>query len=315
MRNAVVKLVVDLKLSIFLIMSVVFVVLVAYAISDGNARHPHTVVRLGSPVSIVALQRSGGGSFSFRSSGPSDFYRKWLTVSRGCGLPRSPRFYQRKRRRYVQYFRRCYMTQGPVSVHRYRAVRPVAMPSRAATAQPLPSPTPLPRAAGPPAPSYALPTATPFPVYQFPPTPRPVQSPPSDPVQYELYLMNQSRATSGLPPFTLNDTQSRGTSSCVGSYGHAQHMANVGMISHDQFGYAPAGDICFQVAAGENVGMAGGYSVTGALDVINNEMMAEPIGPGIQNHHTSIISTSFHEVGIGVATTGSSTYVCVDFLG
>lgn len=69
-------------------------------------------------------------------------------------------------------------------------------------------------------------------------------------------------------------------------------------------------------ALGENVGMAGGYSVNGALDVIHTSMMAEPHSLGCQgNHACNIISQQFNRVGIGVYTANGSTWMTADFEG
>ena len=49
--------------------------------------------------------------------------------------------------------------------------------------------------------------------------------------QQLLNLINGSRAGAGLSPLTLSAVQSAGTASCIGSYGHSVHMAQVGQIA------------------------------------------------------------------------------------
>jgi uncharacterized protein YkwD len=253
---------------------------------------PHTVRLI--PSAYRAAPTGGGGIYV-----PGYFTRAYRH-HRWCGAPTTAAV-RGSHGVFRQRFQHCELAIGPVSVYRI-PTGPSGQPtlSTAISTQVTPRSTPQP--------TRFQPTQAPY----VTSTPLPAQSPPSDPVQYELYLMNRTRASLGLPAYSLNVTESNGTATCPGSYGHALHMSQAGGISHDQF---PA-DICVSVrAAGENVGEAGGYSITGALDVIHSEMMAEPIGPGIQNHHTSIVSPSFTQVGIGVVTSGGYTYMCVDFLG
>lgn len=241
--------------------------------------------------------RIGGGGVSitrawhpYPTRGTTHFAQLWQQHPE-CGRP-----IDRERRLgllWFQRFRHCVM-QDTVTIISARS-----------TPQPQPVlPTPAPVR---PADTPVQPTDTPAPVQQ------PTQAvPPSDPVAYELYLMNQTRASYGLPPYTLNQTESDGTGSCVGSHGHALHMSQTGVLAHDQF---PA-DICVPVrAAAENIGYAGG-SVQSALQTTHSEMMAEPHSPGCSgNHACSILSPSYSQVGIGVVTVNGTTWMTVDFLG
>lgn len=128
--------------------------------------------------------------------------------------------------------------------------------------------------------------------------------------------MNQTRASYGLPPYSINQTESDGTGSCVGSHGHALHMSQTGVLAHDQFPQ----DICISPirAAAENIGYAGG-PVQSALQRIHQEMMSEPHSPGYcasgSNHACSIISPTYNQVGIGIITVNGTTWLTVDFLG
>jgi uncharacterized protein YkwD len=144
-----------------------------------------------------------------------------------------------------------------------------------------------------------------------------VPTPPSNPTppptspdavqQLLLNLINGSRAGAGLSPYTFSAVQSEGTASCVGSYGHSVHMAQVGQISHDQFPQ----DICIPwSAAGENVGEASG-SESAAIQTLHQDMMNE--GPS-GGHYQNIMSTTFTTVGIGLYYTGGTLWLTEDFV-
>ena len=125
--------------------------------------------------------------------------------------------------------------------------------------------------------------------------------------QQLLNLINGSRAGAGLSPLTFSAVQSAGTASCVGSYGHSVHMAEVGQISHDQFPQ----DICIPwSAAGENVGEASG-SESAAIQTLHQDMMNE--GPS-GGHYRNIMSTTFTTVGIGLYYTGGTLWLTEDFV-
>ena len=122
-----------------------------------------------------------------------------------------------------------------------------------------------------------------------------------------LDLINGSRASGGLSPLTFSSAQSSGNASCVGSYGHSVHMAQVGQISHDQFPQ----DICLPwSAAGENVGMASG-SESQAIQTLHRQMMNEgPTG----GHYQNIMSTKFTTVGIGLYYQNNILWLTEDFV-
>jgi uncharacterized protein YkwD len=138
----------------------------------------------------------------------------------------------------------------------------------------------------------------------------PSPNPPGSPDAYQqqlLDLINRSRASAGLPPYTFSPVQSAGTASCVGSYGHSVHMAQVGQISHDQFPQ----DICIPwSAAGENVGEASG-SESAAIQTLHQLMISE--GPG-GGHYQNIMSTTFTTIGIGLYYTGGTLWLTEDFV-
>jgi uncharacterized protein YkwD len=148
-------------------------------------------------------------------------------------------------------------------------------------------------------------------------------SPPSssNPIQQMLGLVNTDRTNAGLPPYTLNMTQSSGTATCVGSYGHSVAMAQSGSIWHVNPSYPQASfpnNICISYSiAGENVGMSQSGSETNDLQTINNLMMSEPHDASTcattVNHACNILSTAFHQVGIGIYYANNTTWLTEDF--
>jgi len=130
-------------------------------------------------------------------------------------------------------------------------------------------------------------------------------------IQAVLNMLNADRSANGAGPLTLSLTQTNGTPSCVGSYGHSVHMQQMGAISHDQF---PA-DICISYStAGENVGEDGSGNELGDLQWLDQAMMGEPHSPGCTgNHACNIISTAYHQVGIGIYNINGTTWLTEDF--
>jgi hypothetical protein len=131
-------------------------------------------------------------------------------------------------------------------------------------------------------------------------------------MQAMLNILNNTRAQHGVAPLTLNMTESNGTGTCVGSYGHSVHMQKMGTISHDQF---PA-DICIPaMLEAENVGMWQGDELQ-ALQSIHNMMMGEPYTPGCMGTHVcNILSSKFRQVGIGIYYVNNTVWLTEDFLG
>ncbi len=133
-------------------------------------------------------------------------------------------------------------------------------------------------------------------------------------IQAMLNIINADRSQAGVAPLTLNTTESNGTPTCVGSYGHSVHMAQMGAISHDQF---PA-DICVGFSiAGENVGEAGYGNELTDLQKLDNLMMSEPHTVATcsttTNHACNILNTAFHQVGIGIYNANNTTWLTEDF--
>jgi uncharacterized protein YkwD len=132
-----------------------------------------------------------------------------------------------------------------------------------------------------------------------------------------LQILNATRAQYGVGPLTLNATQSAGTSTCIGSYGHSVHMAQQGQISHDQW----PNDVCTgNYPIGENVGQSRSGDESKDLQIMHNMMMSEPHDAAtcasFVNHACNIINPQYHQVGIGlyVAPDGG-TWLTENFLG
>jgi uncharacterized protein YkwD len=141
-------------------------------------------------------------------------------------------------------------------------------------------------------------------------------------MQAMLNIINTTRAGAGLPPFAINQTQSSGTSSCAGSYGHSKAMAASGSIWHSNPSYPAASfpeNLCVPTsAAGENVGQFNSGNELTDLQSMNSMMMSEPhdaatCASGI-NHACNILNASYHQVGIGIYYDGSHTWLTEDFL-
>jgi uncharacterized protein YkwD len=65
--------------------------------------------------------------------------------------------------------------------------------------------------------------------------------------------------------------------------------------------------------AGENIGMAGGYSLTDGVNVIDSSMMGEPLSYG--NHHWNIVNPAYTQVGIGIIYANNQVWLTEDFIG
>jgi Pro-kumamolisin, activation domain len=162
----------------------------------------------------------------------------------------------------------------------------------------------------------STPTSTPI------PSPTPTSTPASNAcpgsqsgcIQAMLNILNNDRAAAGSAPLALNNTETNGTGTCVGSYGHSVHMASLGAISHDQF---PA-DICIAYSmAGENVGQAGYGNELTDLQQLDQSMMSEPHDATTcsttGNHACNTINPGYHQVGIGIYYVNNQTWLTEDF--
>jgi uncharacterized protein YkwD len=142
-------------------------------------------------------------------------------------------------------------------------------------------------------------------------------------MQAELAIINQDRAQYGVGPLSLNQTQSLGTSSCVGSLGHSQAMQQSGSIWHDNANYPAASfpnNICVGAATfGENVGMDGSGNELNDLRTLNTLMMGEQHDAAYcaqyENHACNILNRSYRQVGIGIVYANNITWLTTDFTG
>lgn len=201
---------------------------------------------------------------------------------------------------------------------------PTASPTSTSTPTPSPSPT-------------ATETATPS------PSPTPASTPTNTPVpscpasgadqtgcmQEVINLINQTRTVYSQqygvsePAVVLNLTQSMGTSSCAGSLGHSQAMAQSGQIWHVNASYPQASfpnNLCVRFStAGENVGAIGTGNELQDLKTMHSEMMNEPYSPSTcaqyDDHACNIVNPNFRQAGVGIVVSGGQTWLTEDFVG
>ena len=209
---------------------------------------------------------------------------------------------------------------------------PTALPTNTPVPAPtdIPYPTNVPVPTNTPAPVYSpVPTDTPVPTATTSPTPVPTATLPTSCsgqscMQALLALLNNTRAQNGLGPLSLDLTQSNGTASCVGSIGHSEAMEQSGAIWHYNASYPSASfpyNNCYygglsSPPVAQNVGMMGGSSEMSDLVQVHNLMMSEPYSPGCSgNHACTILSTTYHRVGLGILFVNGAVWVTEDFIG
>lgn len=199
---------------------------------------------------------------------------------------------------------------------------PSALPSPTATATRTSTPTPT---ATPTSTTTPTPTVTPSPTA----TPTPTQSPDCPGSQAGcqmdvLNMLNGIRDQYNVAPLSLNQTQSAGTATCVGSIGHSQAMQKSGQIWHQNAAYPQASwpaNMCVRFStAGENVGMAGTGNEHQDLETLLAQMMNEPHDAATCatyiDHACNIINPRFTQVGIGLIYDSShQTWLTEDFIG
>jgi uncharacterized protein YkwD len=136
-----------------------------------------------------------------------------------------------------------------------------------------------------------------------------------------LKIINQDRASYGLPKLNLKPAQSVGKASCVGSYGHSQAMARSGAIWHANAQFPRASfpnNICVHfMHAEENVGESSSGSALSDLKSLDTMMMGEPHSKNVcastVNHACNILNPAFHQLGIGVYYSNGATWLTEDF--
>jgi uncharacterized protein YkwD len=285
---------------------------------------------LGFILGLAALPLTVGASglwVGYPTKTTSHFYVAW-THHQWCGKPVDTEW-RNPIGGYVQTFKHCQMTEARVHVQKRPGyVRPTVTPRPTRT--PLPTSAPMPPTPAPivrptaTAPTV-VPTATAVPTPSIPtaqPTATSAPVPSTDPVAYELSLLNATRAQFGATPLSLNSTQSAGTTTCAGSYGHSLAMAQSGQIWHQNASYPSASfptNLCVGYrTAGENVGEGGVFGdPRPMLQQLHASMMAEGTSNcgSVVNHACNIVNPAFQQVGIGLVVQNGAVWLTTDFLG
>jgi len=183
---------------------------------------------------------------------------------------------------------------------------PASSQPTATVAPPQPSATQTPAATAPPAPSSGIPFsgATRNGCVITPAQARAEQ--------YLLDHLNAHRVAAGVPALQLNTRLSEASRehSCD-MYQH-QQLNHYGSDGSSPFQRIGATGVTYSTA-GENIGMAGGYGLTGGVDTIDAGMMAEPLSYG--NHHWNIVNAAYAQVGLGVIDANGQVWLTEDFVG
>lgn len=130
--------------------------------------------------------------------------------------------------------------------------------------------------------------------------------------QYLFSLLNQHRAAAGVPPLVLSTTLSGASRQHSCDMFQRQNMTHTGSDGSSPFQRMTAVGISYSTA-GENIGMAGGYSLDGGINVIDSGMMAEPNSPG--THRWNILNAAYKQVGLGVIYQNGQVWLTEDFFG
>ena len=130
--------------------------------------------------------------------------------------------------------------------------------------------------------------------------------------QYLLSLLNQHRAAAGAPPLVLSSTLSVASRQHSCDMFQHQTMSHTGSDGSSPFQRIAAVGISYSTA-GENIGMAGGYSLDAGINAIDSGMMAEPNNPG--THHWNIVNAAYKQVGLGVIYQNGQVWLTEDFVG
>jgi uncharacterized protein YkwD len=127
-----------------------------------------------------------------------------------------------------------------------------------------------------------------------------------------LALLNADRAVAGVAPLTLLPALSVASRDHSCDMGAHNTLSHTGSDGSDPTQRISATGTTFSTA-GENVGFAGGYGIVGGIDVIDHEMMREPLTFG--THHWNIVNAAFHQVGIGAIYQYGKIWITEDFVG
>jgi len=130
--------------------------------------------------------------------------------------------------------------------------------------------------------------------------------------QYLFTLLNQHRVAAGVPLLTLNSALSVGARQHSCDMFEHQQLNHVGSDGSSPFQRIAAVGVTYRTA-GENIGTASGYGVTGGVNTIDLQMMAEPLAPG--THHWNIVNPAYTQVGVGVIYANGQVWLTEDFTG
>ncbi len=130
--------------------------------------------------------------------------------------------------------------------------------------------------------------------------------------QYLLTTLNQHRAAAGAPALQLNQTLSLASRQHSCDMFQHQQLNHTGSDGSSPFDRMRAVGVTF-ATAGENIGMAGGYGLTGGINTVDSGMMAEPLTYG--NHHWNIVNAAYKQVGLGVIYANGQVWLTEDFTG
>jgi uncharacterized protein YkwD len=130
--------------------------------------------------------------------------------------------------------------------------------------------------------------------------------------QYLLATLNQHRAAAGAPALQINQTLSLASRQHSCDMFQHQQLTHTGSDGSSPFDRMRAVGVTFSTA-GENIGMAGGYGLTGGINTVDSGMMAEPLTYG--NHHWNIVNAAYKQVGLGVIYANGQLWLTEDFTG
>ena len=126
-----------------------------------------------------------------------------------------------------------------------------------------------------------------------------------------LTLLNADRAAAGVAPLTLLTALSVGSRDHSCDMGQHNNLSHTGSDGSDPGQRMRATGTTFNYA-GENIGVAFGYGITGGIDIVDQQMMAEPLAEG--THHWNIVNAVYHRVGIGIVNLSGTVWITEDFV-
>src|SRR5262249_20099509 len=105
--------------------------------------------------------------------------------------------------------------------------------------------------------------------------------------QYLLGLLNAHRAAAGAAPLTFSTMISRASREHSCDMFQHHQLSHTGSDGSSPFARIRATGIKY-VTAGENIGDSNGYALAKGLDLLDGDMMGEPLTHG--NHHWNIVN-------------------------